>query len=241
MDERAGQRRTAAMAHRKRRMRKKKRQRMIKRMVLTAIFVLALILLGRVITQIAGNRKAQASAKPQKVVEDPPSYDVELLTVNEYSRPGTAIDPVTGIVVHYTANPGTSAMQNRDYFEGLKDSHITHASSHFVIGIEGELVQCIPCKEISYASNDRNHDTISIECCIADDTGKFSDATYQTLVHLVAWLVGRYDLRVDDVIRHYDVTGKLCPKYYVEHEDAWEQLKSDVADYIEKNGVEPSE
>lgn len=241
MDERTGQRGTAGMAHRKRRMRKRKRQRMIRRMVLILILVLVVILVGRVIAQIAGNRKAQTSAKPQKVVEDPPAYDVELLTVNEYSRPGTAIDPVTGIVVHYTANPGTSAMQNRDYFEGLKDSHITHASSHFVIGIEGELVQCIPCKEISYASNDRNHDTISIECCIADDTGKFSDATYQTLVHLVAWLVGRYDLRVDDVIRHYDVTGKLCPKYYVEHEDAWEQFKRDVSDYIEKNGVEPSE
>ncbi|MFR8755306.1 MAG: hypothetical protein ACLVG5_00555 [Clostridium sp.] len=38
-------------------------------------------------------------------------------------------------MVHYTANPGTTAQQNRDYFEGLKDSHETHASSHFVIGL----------------------------------------------------------------------------------------------------------
>ena len=44
---------------------------------------------------------------------------------------------------------------------------------------------------------------------------------------------------MDDVIRHYDVTGKNCPKYYVEHEDAWKQFKVDVADYIEKNGVDP--
>lgn len=139
---------------------------------------------------------------------NPPDYDVQLLTINDYSRPGLAIDQVNGIVVHYTANPGTTAQQNRDYFEGLKDSHETHASSHFVIGLDGELIQCIPCKEISYASNDRNNDTISIECCIPDDTGRFNDATYQTLVHLVAWLCGRYDLTMDDVIRHYDVTGK---------------------------------
>ena len=79
----------------------------------------------------------------------------------------------------------------------------------------------------------------AIECCIPDDTGRFNDATYQTLVHLVAWLCGRYDLTMDDVIRHYDVTGKNCPKYYVEHEDAWKQFKVDVADYIEKNGVDP--
>ena len=88
-------------------------------------------------------------------------------------------------------------------------------------------------KEISYASKDRNNDTISIECCIPDDTGRFNDATYQTLVHLVAWLCGRYDLTMDDVIRHYDVTGKNCPKYYVENPDAWIQMKSDIAVQID--------
>ena len=31
---------------------------------------------------------------------------------------------------------------------------------------------------------------------------------------------------VDAVIRHYDVKGKLCPLYYVEHPEAWEQFKA---------------
>ena len=103
------------------------------------------------------------------------------------------------------------------HLDVYKRQHITHASSHFVIGLEGEIVQCIPCDEIAYASNDRNSDTIAIECCIPDDTGKFNDQTYQSLVQLVTWLMGRYDLGVEDVIRHYDVTGKNCPKYFVEH------------------------
>lgn len=184
--------------------------------------------------EAAGNGEVK---KQMKVVQTPPDYDVQLLTVNEYSRPGTPIDEVAGIVVHYTANPGTTAQQNRNYFEGLKDSHDTSASSHFIIGMEGELVQCIPCNEVAYASNDRNHDTISIECCIPDDTGKFMDATYDTLVHLVAWLCGRYGLTTEQVIRHYDITGKMCPKYYVENEDAWLQLKHDVEQYIEDYGV----
>lgn len=77
---------------------------------------------------------------------------------------------VRGIVVHYTANPGTTAIQNRNYFAGLEQSHQTKASSHFVIGLDGEIVQCIPCNEIAYASNNRNSDTIAIECCIPDDT-----------------------------------------------------------------------
>ena len=168
-------------------------------------------------------------------------FSVELLDYNEYSRPGTALEKVNGIVVHYTANPGTTAQQNRDYFEGLAQSGETHASSHFVIGISGEIIQCIPCNEIAYASNDRNSDTVSIECCIPDDTGKFTDETYQSLVHLVTWLMGRYDLTTDDVIRHYDVTGKACPKYYVENEAAWEQFKQDLLTYIETNGIAKTE
>lgn len=166
-----------------------------------------------------------------------PELDVKLLTINEYSRPGIALGQVKGVVIHYTANPGTSARNNRDYFEGLKDSHITKASSHFVIGLKGEIVQCIPCSEISYASNSRNVDTVSIECCIPDDTGKFNPATYHSVIHLTAWLAERYQLSMEDIIRHYDVTGKNCPKYYVEHPEAWEQLRTDVQAYMKKYGV----
>lgn len=48
--------------------------------------------------------------------------------------------------------------------------------------------------------------------------------------------MGKFDLDTEDVIRHYDVTGKNCPKYYVEHQDAWEQFKVNLEDYIEKYG-----
>lgn len=135
---------------------------------------------------------------------------------------------INGIVIHYTANPKSTAKQNRDYFEGLKDSHETKASSHFVVGIKGEIVQCIPSSEISYASNSRNSDTLSIECCHKDKSGKFTKETYQSLVELVGWLCQRFGLTSEQVIRHYDVTGKNCPKYFVEHEDEWEQFKKDV-------------
>jgi N-acetylmuramoyl-L-alanine amidase CwlA len=176
-----------------------------------------------------------------KYIADTPDYRVELLTINEYSRPGLAIDAVNGIVVHYTANPGTTAEQNRGYFEGLAESGETYSSSHFIIGLDGEIIQCIPCNEIAYASNERNSDTISIECCIPDETGEFSDATYDALVELVTWLMGRYDLDAEDVIRHYDVTGKNCPKYFVEHEAAWQQFHNDLLAYIDRYGIAKTE
>lgn len=163
-----------------------------------------------------------------------PEIDVQLLTINPYSRPGTNSDKIKNIVIHYTANPGTSAKQNRNYFENLKDVKETKASSHFIVGIEGEIIQCVPTWEIAYASNNRNSDTISIETCHLQSDGKYTEETYQSMVQLTAWLCEKFDLTEDDVIRHYDITGKICPKYFVEDKDAWEQFKLDVKKVLEE-------
>ena len=209
-------------------LRKKRRKRIIKKTCILGIACFIIMLFIFTINNLA---------KQNVKVKEPPEFDVDLLTVNEYSRPGFAMNKINGIVIHYTANPGTTAKQNRDYFEGLKDSHQTKASSHFVIGIEGEIIQCIPSREISYASNERNSDTLSIECCHPDETGKFTDKTYNSLVAMCAWLCGEFDIKIDNIIRHYDVTGKNCPKYYVENEREWEKFKQDVGNYIKNNGV----
>ena len=227
-------------------MRKEERQRQLFFRMMTAGLVIAAVVMIIVTIVTVKRHKEEETAEEQEItvekyIDQQPELDVELLTINEYSRPAMALEQVNGIVIHYTANPGTTAIQNRSYFENLAETHETKASSHFVIGLEGEIVQCIPCNEIAYASNDRNFDTISIECCIEDETGKFNGNTYDSLVKLTTWLMGRYELSSEDVIRHYDVTGKNCPKYYVEHEDAWDEFKEDLLNYIEENGIEKEE
>ena len=169
-------------------------------------------------------------------MEGAPPIDVQLLTPNEYSRPQIKLDKINSIVVHYIANPGSSAQANRDYFENLKDNHTTKASSHFIVGLEGEIIQCIPSSEIAYTSNERNGDTLSIETCHPDETGEFNKATYDSLVELTGWLCWRFGLTSNDVIRHYDVTGKMCPKYFVEDEAAWAQFLADVEGHIKELG-----
>ena len=222
---------------RRRRMtRQQRRQQLIQRsMIVLCISFLCIIGLIFLCKKLFFSQTGQDAVQETGQIDwtGAPEIDVELLDGNEYSRPGIALEQVNSIVIHYTANPGSSAMANRDYFEGLKDAHTTKASSHFIVGLDGEVVQCIPTTEIAYASNNRNADTISIECCHPDDTGAFNTATYQSMVQLTAWLCNRFGLTGQDVIRHYDVTGKICPKYFVEHEDAWEQFKTDVQQQIE--------
>ena len=166
-----------------------------------------------------------------------PDYvEQDFLTVNEWSRPGTELEHINGVVIHYVGNPGTTARANRNYFESLSSgAEGTYASSHFVVGLEGEVIQCVPLTEVAYASNQRNDDTLSIEVCHPDETGKFSPATYDRVVELTAWLCRTFKLDPSrDVIRHYDVTEKECPRYYVENPEAWEQLRADVAAEMER-------
>ena len=168
---------------------------------------------------------------PGAEVELPEYVRENFLTQNPYSRPGTYLRKIDGVVIHYVGNPGSTAGANRSYFESLADGQSgTYASSHFIVGLEGEALQCVPLTEIAYASNDRNADTVSIEVCHPDRSGKFNDVTYQRVAELTGWLCWKFELDPqEDVIRHYDVTGKLCPLYYVEHPDAWEALKGDIA------------
>ena len=163
-----------------------------------------------------------------------PETDIQHLTVNDYSRPGTSVEAVEYIVIHYLGNPNTSAQENRDYFESLKDTGHISMSANYVVGIDGEIIECVPPGEIAYASNEMNCKSISIENCHLDDTGRFTEETYTSCVKLAAWLAEEYDIDRDHIIRHYDVTGKGCPLYYVEHEDKWESLRDDIMEYREE-------
>ena len=152
----------------------------------------------------------------------------KLLTINPYSRPGKKIGSIKNIVVHWVGNAGSTAIANRNYFESLKDRK-TYASSHYLIGLEGEIIQCVPETEIAYHGNSANSYSIGIENCHPDWEGKFNDKTYKSLIELCADLCKRYNLDPTiALIRHYDITKKDCPHYYVKNNQAWVNLKNDV-------------
>ena len=136
------------------------------------------------------------------------------LTVNKFSRPGMRLEKVLKIAVHYVGNPNSTAIANRNYFENQKNGG-RYVSSHFIIGLSGEIIQCIPLDEWSYCTNQANGYSISIECCHPDATGKFTAATEKSLAELCAYLCEMFGLDPEkDIIRHYDVTGKQCPLYW---------------------------
>lgn len=194
--------------------------------VVGSALVICLVIVGIMVAQ-----RLRCANTPGAGVTVPDWVEVDLLPLNPFSRPGDPLQEINGVVIHYVGNPGTSAQANRNYFESLSSgTDGVYASSHFIVGLEGEVVQCIPLTEIAYASNSRNDDTVAIEVCHPDETGEFSAVTYDRLVELTAWLCETFHLDpAKDVIRHYDVSGKLCPLYYVENPEAWEAFLQDVA------------
>ena len=207
--------------------RRKRRRKWNPRFVRLCLLLTLLALTAAILRILLADRgqEAEGGEVPSHVRQD-------FIPVNEWSRPGTELEKIDGVVIHYVGNPGTTAEANRNYFASLSSgAEGTYASSHFVVGLEGEVLQCIPLTEIAYASKDRNGDTVAIEVCHPDETGEFSAVTYQQVVELTAWLCRTFDLDPEtDVIRHYDVTGKLCPKYYVENPMAWESFLLDTAE-----------
>ncbi len=79
-----------------------------------------------------------------------------------------------------------------------------------MIGLEGEIIQCIPTWEMAYATNDRNVDTISIDVVIRMRMESLLMQHTAHLYNLQHGYCAKYDLTADQVIRHYDVTGKIC-------------------------------
>ena len=195
--------------------------------VLGGALVICLVIVGIMVAQ-----RLRCANTPGAGVTVPDWVEVDLLPLNPFSRPGDPLQEINGVVIHYVGNPGTSAQANRNYFANLSLTAETYASSHFVVGLAGEVVQCVPLSEISYCSNSRNDDTIAIEVCHPDESGQFSPETLESVERLTAWLCAQFDLDTSQVIRHYDVSGKICPRYYVEHEDAWQDLLAGVQQAI---------
>ena len=144
---------------------------------------------------------------------------VRLHIPRRVNAPGTAIVP-KGIILHYIGNPGTTARQNASYF-----AHVNSQTSVHYIVDEEEIIEIIPPEEKSYGTSSRRHNEsfIQIEMCHPDESGKVSNATLTNVVWLCRKLMGRYG--ITEIIRHYDVTGKRCPLWYVEHPEEWEALK----------------
>lgn len=130
------------------------------------------------------------------------------------------------IVVHYTGNKGDTAKNNTEYFKTVQRG----ASAHYFVDSDS-IWQCVEDRHIAWHCGAkvyrhpkcRNTNSIGVELC--NGVQSFDTDTVQNAAWLIKELMQRYNVPVENVIRHYDVTGKLCPASLVD-EEKWKEFKN---------------
>lgn len=180
----------------------------------------------------------------------------DLLTINQFSRRGQPLDCVMGIVVHYLGAAGQTAMTARNYWDGLKSQDAMDAkpdisaSAHFIVDFDGVILRTIPETEKAYhcgaktympkahdffgeycrnPNSSPNRVTIGIELTHLLTDGRPGGATLAAARELIRDLCQRYNLDPQrQVLRHYDVTGKDCPRWFVANPEDWNAFLASI-------------
>lgn len=143
------------------------------------------------------------------------------------------------LVYHYTGNDGDRAANNAKYFQ----NNIVKASAHYFVD-DTTVWWSVPDLKVAwsvggskYANADKtgggtmygvitNTNSLSIEMCDTIRNGVYqaSEATLANAAALGRALMEKYDIPIENVYRHFDVTGKHCPSYLV-NAQKWAEFK----------------
>lgn len=136
------------------------------------------------------------------------------------------------LVIHYTANNGDTAKGNCNYFKTGNRG----ASAHYFVD-ENDICQSVSDNDVAWHCGTkgsykhkycRNNNSIGIELCSEkDNKGNyyFTNQTINNAIELTKYLMKKYNIPVENVVRHYDVTGKVCPQPFVNNDVAWNNFK----------------
>jgi N-acetylmuramoyl-L-alanine amidase CwlA len=135
------------------------------------------------------------------------------------------------IVVHFTANANDTAKNNADYFA---TGNKRNAGAHYFVGRDG-VAESIPANFVAWAVGDKqaklngggskmkvcfNSNSVSVELC---DFRKWNDKVANIAAEFITALSRDLLINKNNIIRHYDVTGKLCPAPLID-EGMWNKF-----------------
>lgn len=149
------------------------------------------------------------------------------------------------LVIHYTGNKKDTAKANANYFTtGGRE-----ASAHFFVD-NTNIYQSVELRDVAwhcggvkvyYHTSCRNSNSIGIEMCCTAGNYKVSQKTITNTAHLAAYLCKKYNIPVENIVRHYDVTHKQCPAQFVgegSNYNEWKAFKNQVSKLLKGETIE---
>lgn len=162
------------------------------------------------------------------------NYKKDHIPIGEI-RPGTKMSP-TFITIHSTGNPKSTARNERGWLTNPSNTRI--ASWHICVD-EKEAVEAIPLDEVAYHAGSKtgNNSSIGIEICESGNREK----TLTNAVRLVAGMLHERGWDVDKLRRHYDWSGKICPRIMSQNNwQCWKQFVERVRKELENMELKPA-
>lgn len=147
--------------------------------------------------------------------------------------------PIQYIVIHYTGNNNDRAESNAKYFQ----SPNRNASAHYFVdetsiyqSVEDEYVawsvggskytNCDTTGGGKFYGKCTNNNSISIEMC--NSVNSVPKKTRENVIWLVVQLMKKYNIDINHVIRHFDVTGKICPNCFITNTNDYSIFKKEI-------------
>ena len=169
----------------------------------------------------------------------------KMITNKNRSISNRGVGKIKYLVKHYVGATG-GALANCKHF---RDTYIG-ASAHYFVGHNGENWQCVEDKDVAWHVGAkrykhrycRNSNSIGVELCVRKDaSGRwyYTEATKKAAIELFAYLMKKYNIPISNVLRHYDVTGKICPEPDVLSAPVWDTFKTELL--LAVNGSSTSE
>ena len=173
-----------------------------------------------------------------------------------YNHNDGNINRIKYIVIHYVGATGSAEANCKWYAQGNRG-----ASAHYFVNFDGEIWQSVEDKDIAWSVGGNkypntsggtfygkctNSNSLNIEMCVRNKGNQssdskdwyFEDATVNTAIELTKMLMKKYNVPVENVIRHYDVVGKICPNPYVYNhtKHTWNDFKKALVEEPKKSG-----
>lgn len=172
---------------------------------------------------------------------------------SNYKKANRQSNDIKFIVIHFTANDGDSDEGNAKYFQAPGRG----ASAHYFVD-DDSITESVHWKNIAWHCggsiyNDvnktggaklrgicTNSNSIGIEMCDTNRNGVYdlSTATWTRAVNLIRALMSDFSIDINHVVRHFDVTGKYCPRYFCPpygSNDSWNKFKNDIVSLNTQN------
>lgn len=159
-------------------------------------------------------------------------------------RPPRSSNDIDLVVIHITDGGARLAEQTARWFANPNQHNLRgeeiHVSAHYVVGRQGEVVQCVRHEDIAHHAGRANPRSVGIEHVVPRSEGGLTDEQYGASVRLVSWLGDQLRIPLDSqhIKGHaqadHRTTHRTCPDRAFDWTEFWMRVASQTEETFDE-------